>query len=63
MEGCLRSQDLRLIRRKEDSERRKPEAIRGGRAKKHVVLTRRGWAALREADGAIARMAEGVPGL
>jgi len=40
-----------------------PEAVRGGRGKKHVVLTARGWAALREAHGAIARMAEGVSGL
>ena len=40
-----------------------PEAVRGGRAKKHVVLTPRGWAALREAHGAVARMAEGIRGL
>jgi PadR family transcriptional regulator, regulatory protein PadR len=37
-----------------------PEAVRGGRAKKHVVLTARGRAALREAHAAIVRMAEGV---
>jgi len=37
-----------------------PEAVRGGRAKKHVVLTARGRAALREAHVAIVRMAEGV---
>jgi DNA-binding PadR family transcriptional regulator len=40
-----------------------PEAVRGGRAKKHVVLTARGRAALRHAHAAILRMAEGVPGL
>ena len=40
-----------------------PEAVRGGRAKKHVALTSRGRAALCEAHGAIVRMAEGVPGL
>jgi PadR family transcriptional regulator len=40
-----------------------PEAVRGGRAKKHVALTPRGRAALREAHGAIVRMAEGVRGL
>jgi DNA-binding PadR family transcriptional regulator len=40
-----------------------PEAVRGGRAKKHVVLTPRGRAALREAHAAIVRMAEGVRGL
>lgn len=37
-----------------------PEPVRGGRAKKHVVLTARGRAALREAQMAILRMAEGV---
>ena len=37
-----------------------PEAVRGGRAKKHVVLTARGRAALREAHTAMLRMAEGV---
>lgn len=40
-----------------------PEAVRGGRAKKHVVLTARGRAALREAHAAFARMADGVAGL
>ncbi|HYN06280.1 MAG TPA: PadR family transcriptional regulator [Vicinamibacterales bacterium] len=40
-----------------------PEAVRGGRAKKYVMLTTRGRAALREAQAAFARMAEGVPGL
>ncbi|HET9370703.1 MAG TPA: helix-turn-helix transcriptional regulator [Vicinamibacterales bacterium] len=38
-----------------------PAPVRGGRAKKHVVLTARGRAALREAHAAIVRMAEGVP--
>jgi len=37
-----------------------PEAVRGGRAKKHVVLTTRGRAALRESHAAYARMADGV---
>jgi hypothetical protein len=37
-----------------------PEHVRGGRAKKHVVLTARGRAALREAQAAFVRMAEGV---
>src|SRR4029078_6266939 len=37
-----------------------PEPIRGGRAKKHVVLTARGRAALREAHAAVVRMADGV---
>jgi DNA-binding PadR family transcriptional regulator len=37
-----------------------PEPVRGGRAKKHVVLTARGRAALREAHAAVVRMAEGV---
>src|SRR5688572_8299121 len=40
-----------------------PEAVRGGRGKKYVALTPRGRTALREAHGAIARMAEGVSGL
>ena len=40
-----------------------PEAVRGGKAKKHVVLTPRGRAALRESHAAILRMAEGVAGL
>src|SRR5215510_12011291 len=37
-----------------------PEPVRGGRAKKHVILTARGRAALREAHAGIVRMAEGV---
>jgi DNA-binding PadR family transcriptional regulator len=37
-----------------------PEAVRGGRAKKHVALTAKGRAALREAHAAVVRMAEGV---
>jgi DNA-binding PadR family transcriptional regulator len=37
-----------------------PEAVRGGRAKKHVVLTPKGRAALREAHAAVVRMAEGL---
>jgi DNA-binding PadR family transcriptional regulator len=37
-----------------------PEAVRGGRAKKHVVLTPRGRVALRAAHAAVVRMAEGV---
>jgi DNA-binding PadR family transcriptional regulator len=37
-----------------------PQAVRGGRAKKHVVLTARGRAALREAHVAVVRMAEGI---
>jgi DNA-binding PadR family transcriptional regulator len=37
-----------------------PEAVRGGRAKKHVVLTPRGRAALRAAHGAVMKMAEGI---
>ena len=37
-----------------------PEAVRGGRAKKHVVLTPRGRAALREAHTAVMNMAEGI---
>ena len=40
-----------------------PEAVRGGRAKKHVGLTPRGRAALREAHRAVVRMADGVAGL
>lgn len=39
------------------------EPVRGGRAKKYVALTARGRAALRQAQTALARMAEGVPGL
>ena len=37
-----------------------PEAVRGGRAKKYVTLTPRGRAALRDAHGAIVRMADGL---
>src|SRR5262245_7982303 len=40
-----------------------PEAVRGGRAKKYVVLTPRGRTALRDAHGAIVKMAEGIQGL
>lgn len=40
-----------------------PEPVRGGKAKKHVVLTPRGRAAMREAHTAVVRMAEGVAGL
>jgi DNA-binding PadR family transcriptional regulator len=40
-----------------------PQAVRGGRAKKHVALTPRGRAALRDAHRAIVLMAEGVGGL
>ena len=40
-----------------------PESVRGGRAKKHVVLTARGRAALRASHSAIVRMAEGVSDL
>lgn len=40
-----------------------PEAVRGGKAKKFVVLTPRGRRALRESHAAIVRMAEGVAGL
>ena len=40
-----------------------PEAVRGGKAKKFVVLTPRGRSALRESHAAIVRMAEGVAGL
>lgn len=40
-----------------------PEAVRGGRAKKHVVLTPRGRAAMRDAHRAVVRMVEGVAGL
>src|SRR4030095_9999276 len=36
-----------------------PEAVRGGRAKKHVVLTPRGRAARPEAPAAVGRVAEG----
>ena len=37
-----------------------PEPVRGGRAKKHIVLTPRGRAALRESHTAVVRMAEGL---
>ncbi len=40
-----------------------PEAVRGGRAKKFILLTSQGLAALRDSHTAFARMAEGVPGL
>src|SRR5687768_6934685 len=40
-----------------------PEPVRGGRAKKHVVLTPRGRAAMREAHAAVVRMAQGITGL
>jgi PadR family transcriptional regulator, regulatory protein PadR len=40
-----------------------PEPVRGGKAKKHVVLTPRGRAAMRDAHAAVVRMAEGVAGL
>ena len=40
-----------------------PEPVRGGRAKKHVALTARGRAALRQAHTALLRMADGVSGL
>jgi DNA-binding PadR family transcriptional regulator len=40
-----------------------PEPVRGGKAKKHVGLTPRGRAALRDAHAAVVRMADGVPGL
>jgi len=40
-----------------------PEPVRGGRAKKHVVLTPAGKRAMREAHAAVFRMAEGIAGL
>ena len=40
-----------------------PEPVRGGRAKKHVALTARGHAALRQTHAALLRMAAGVPGI
>jgi DNA-binding PadR family transcriptional regulator len=40
-----------------------PEPVRGGRAKKHVVLTPRGRASMHEAHTAVMRMAQGVAGL
>ena len=51
-----RMEDKGLVR----SHLGEPEAVRGGRAKKHVGLTARGRAALRESHQAIVRMAEGV---
>ena len=40
-----------------------PEPVRGGRAKKHVVLTARGRTAMRATHAAVISMAEGIPGL
>ncbi|MEZ5319256.1 MAG: helix-turn-helix transcriptional regulator [Vicinamibacterales bacterium] len=40
-----------------------PEPVRGGRAKKYVVLTARGRAAMRATHAALVRMADGVAGL
>jgi PadR family transcriptional regulator PadR len=40
-----------------------PEPVRGGRAKKHVVVLPRGRAALGEAQRAFKRLSEGVTGL
>jgi DNA-binding PadR family transcriptional regulator len=40
-----------------------PEAVRGGRAKKHVVLTARGRTAMKQSHAAIVRMADGVSDL
>ena len=40
-----------------------PEPVRGGKAKKHITLTPRGRAAIRDAHAAVVRMAEGVAGL
>jgi PadR family transcriptional regulator, regulatory protein PadR len=40
-----------------------PEAVRGGRAKKYVVLTRQGRAALKASHTAILKMAEGLTDL
>ena len=40
-----------------------PEPVRGGKAKKHITLTPRGRAAIRDAHAAVVRMAEGVSGL
>jgi DNA-binding PadR family transcriptional regulator len=39
-----------------------PEPVRGGRAKKYVVILPRGRAALKAAQRAIGRMAEGLKG-
>jgi PadR family transcriptional regulator PadR len=40
-----------------------PEAVRGGRAKKYVALTRQGRAALRASHATIIRMADGLADL
>ena len=40
-----------------------PAPVRGGRAKKHVVLTTRGRSAMRAAHSAVLRMGEGIAGL
>jgi PadR family transcriptional regulator PadR len=40
-----------------------PDPVRGGRAKKHVTVTPRGRAAVREARQAFGRMAAGLKGL
>jgi PadR family transcriptional regulator, regulatory protein PadR len=40
-----------------------PEPVRGGRAKKHVTVTARGRQAVREAQRAFGRMADGLKGL
>lgn len=40
-----------------------PQPVRGGRAKKHVAITPRGRAAVRDAQRAFGRMAEGLKGL
>ena len=40
-----------------------PEPVRGGRAKKYVVVTARGREAVREAHRAFGRMAEGLGAL
>lgn len=40
-----------------------PEAVRGGRGKKYVRLTKRGEAAMRQTQAAFVRMAAGVDGV
>lgn len=40
-----------------------PAPVRGGRAKKHVVLTPRGRSAMRDAHTAVMRMGDGIAGL
>jgi len=40
-----------------------PEPVRGGRARKQLELTARGRTALRDAQRAFGRMAEGIPTL